>query len=1012
MTAVLSSDLYLLLGGAIGPLARRWLARKPLASRDTVGDILAGSLCTVLAVAFGFIPDAIRAVLTVDPIRPIAFAFVASAGTVDLVKKGLGRYGMRWGESTTPIILAACLLVATSAVAVDRGAQWTAGGITPQQNGANFAVLPASDTLTYIYTRNPTTPTQLRLFRSPDSGQTVTLAEDAIVTGRATAYNPNAALQLATGQTLLSGYTPGTVGLVPEAPWLVGTGQVWTTPSVSGLPTIGPTAAPFPSPFSGGFLRAVATVASGTTLLSVVDNNSSNPPVICRSTTQGASFACASLPAGIATIRWRDPQSGSTSSPGTAQPLAAPTPTRWLLMDGDAQVFRSIDDGLTWTLLTRLTTDASVSWAITCLPPLTTCVAVTSSPTAEMVRLFRSLDSGDTWTAVYSVPRRDLVTALVAAGGNTVLALGDPSAVPPVLWGLQSQDGGTTWFPILSPRAALWAGVAPATVSAATTEYLTGFEEINERLTTWDGGTEPTGSLLTPRAVGPGRSIVSTGTIGSFLGLVRNTGLTCPTGCNFSVRWYTRLDSLVCTGNYNGAVLMVDVSGSGLAGGLAFQCLGGALVVPPRMALTPGATPTVVSTVPLTTGIWYRFELDYTFTPPAARRHTLSGFIEDTTVPFDTIGFTAGTGGAAPTATALGNTISSSFQLVWKFDDFGYRVDGTPLAGPAAIWTLAPTSDVSVQWSPATPGQFAHVDDVPGTPDDAADTVSAPTTGLVDRFGLTTPTGVPLGWNPSRAMVGFRAGAPGGGTPMLRARLWDSLGTALIGSTYTSGTAFASAITQRNYLGLLANGAETADIGDWNIGYDRTTGGSAGTPLMTAVWLNVELNPSPGSGGGGDSALGDGPSPFWQNQTPYVRADGSVALWTFWSNVLDATDTPSYLQAFTSIPTVPGPAAFPFPRTPSDSSYALDAGARIDIPRGDVAVTTAATAVLGGNQNRVRATCVNQGPDAVRIGDGTVTATRGVRVVPLRAFSTYSVATVYAIAELDAATVSCSEDLP
>lgn len=973
--------------------------------------MIAGGACTVLAVAIGLIPDAVRAILTLNPLRPVLFGGVASAGAVDLVKKGLGRYGVKWGE-TLALVAGLVLALATVAGAVDRGAVWEPGGITPQEDGANFAVLPFSDTLTLIYTRVSASPTQLRVYESTDSGQTIQLAQSGIVTGRSTAFNPNAAMLLASSQTLLSLSTPGAVGTTPEAPWLRGTGQVWTTPTVTGLPTIGPAAPPFPSPFSGGFLRAVATVVRGATLLSVVDNNSSNPPVICRSVDQAVSFACAALPGTIGTVRWRDPQSGSTSAPGTAQPLVSPGGSRWLLMDSLAQVYRSADDGLTWTFVTRLTTDASISWAITCLPPFQVCVALTSSYTSSMIRIFRSTDGGATWAAAFAVPRGDLLTTLVPAGANTVLALGDPSAALPVLYGLQSQDGGVTWFPIVSPRRAAWAGPTPLAALSPTEYFFSGFEEIAERATTWVGASEPTGTLTNPRAVGPGRSLLSD--TESFGGILRH-GMACAAfPCTIGSRWYVRLNTATCASATGNAILRMVGFGapSGHIAVIGYRCAAaGVFTTPPRIAIEADGALTwaAIGAVDLALNQWYRIEWRYTVSSsvvPTPRSSTLTLYAEDSLSILDALSFadTRIIGGtSAPVDFTLSSAVAFNGTLQWQVDDVAYRLAGS-LTGPGAVWTLPPTSDVAVQWSPAT-ANWTHVDDVPGTPDDAADAVSTATIGATDRLAVAPVTGAPYGWRPRVALVNARAER--GGSSALQLRAWDSLGQTASGPSWGVGS-YDYAL--RLALALVADprGANVADLAKWQIGYAYASG--AGTASMTSVWLSVLMEPDSGAGGGGDSAAGDGPSPFWAIQAPYVRPDGSVLVWAFWSDVLGAS-TSSYLQAFNAAPTIPTATGFPLPS--ADGAYVtLPAGASLTTARADVTVTTTATAVLGGNLSRLRGTCVNHGPNPIRLGDATVTTGRGVRAVPGRAIQTASVATVYAIAEAGTATVSCSEDLP
>jgi hypothetical protein len=1014
------SDLYLLLGGALGAFGRRWV-NQTWRQRETVTDVAGSALATVLCVALGIIPDALRAVLTIDPIRTVALAAFLSAGAVGLVRSALGKYGFKAGE--TIAALALVLLATSTASAVDRGTVWTPGGISPQEDGANFAVLPISDTLTYLYTRVSTSPTQLRVYQSANSGQTVTLAQDAIVTGRATTLNPNAAMLLGNGQTLLAGFSPANVGSTPEAPWLRGTGTVWTTPTVTGLPTVGPTAAPFPSPFTSGFLRAVSLVASPNgTILSPVDNNSANPPVMCRSTDQGASFACVALPASIGTVRWRDPASGSTASAGSGQPLASPTPSRWLLMDSNAQVFRSIDDGLTWTLVTQLTTDATVSWAITCLPASSRCVALTSSTTALTNRLFLSTNAGDTWTAAYTIPRGDLLSTLVAAGGNTVLAVGDPSQRLPALFGVQSQDGGVTWFPIVAPGG--WNGVTAIQALTPVNEWFSGAEELNTVLTTWDSGT-PTYVTTNPRAVGPGHSWQSdtNGAMGAPF-MRRMSKLTScaasSTTCVLTTRFYFLMNSLACQGGGSGAQSIDLVNWSNGAAltmtevAMHFTNTGasctGRFIELRTDDVTSGGT-TVIGTTNMALNAWYRVETTLVI-QPGSWSSTLSLFNQDDLAPLETLSITrTPRANDSVGSTFIGNNVTGgrlhSFQ--WQLDDFGYRyaigTNQPQLSGPAAVWTVAPTRDVAVQWSPQSgTSNFAMVNDVPGTPDDATSNNLSSTTNLVDRLGLSPLVGVPVNWGPFRAFVNFRA-TDGGTSAFSAARFWDSLGNTLTGAT-TAGGGYqtASLRTVPVHLPVTASNITIRDVNQWNIGYQGKIGGTQAS--VTAVWLNIEMQLNPTTGGGTSVT---GPQPFWTDHQPTVRPDGSVIIWTFWSSILAGT-TPSFLQAFTSAPTIPTVAGVPL--TPTGTNYVLTAGASIANPKADVTLTTTATPILPPNQTRLRARCTNQGPDTVRIGDGTVTSTRGDDVLPGGTLVTYSVATVYAVAETSTATVTCLEDLP
>ena len=81
-------------------------------------------------------------------------------------------------------------------------------------------------------------------------------------------------------------------------------------------------------------------------------------------------------------------------------------------------------------------------------------------------------------------------------------------------------------------------------------------------------------------------------------------------------------------------------------------------------------------------------------------------------------------------------------------------------------------------------------------------------------------------------------------------------------------------------------------------------------------------------------------------------------------------------------------------------------------PFNDVSVGVGVTQIRAANSARVTLTCTNNdAANAIRIGDTSVNATRGQRLVPGGSFSVTSTAAIFGFSEGGTVTVSCSEEI-
>lgn len=173
---------------------------------------------------------------------------------------------------------------------------------------------------------------------------------------------------------------------------------------------------------------------------------------ICRSTDSGASASC-TQPAAI------------TGSFVTGQQVASPAEDVWLALDSLERVYRSTDDGVTWTFITALA-GTGTTGAIACSSN-NVCVA------ANTLAIHRSTDGGLTWTQVQTTNVN--IRGFVVFGRDIIVALkGFLTTTTSV--GARSSDNGASWsqlgFPVTAGVDASPQGIS--TNGAGSAIYLNG----------------------------------------------------------------------------------------------------------------------------------------------------------------------------------------------------------------------------------------------------------------------------------------------------------------------------------------------------------------------------------------------------------------------------------------------------------------------------------------------------------------------------------------------------------
>lgn len=179
---------------------------------------------------------------------------------------------------------------------------------------------------------------------------------------------------------------------------------------------------------SGGMVAA-----QGTTILAAIAVPGGSGTRLCRSIDLAVSFTCQDLGTGVV-------------SPGLN--ITSPAASTWLVIDSQIgvarTVYRSTDDGVTWTAVATLAVDAASTQGegLTCLSA-TICLAAAAG------RIYRSTDAGLTWTQVNILPAvNKSLYGFLNFGQGIVQALGRPGSSPAdPNTGQRTIDFGVSWAP-------------------------------------------------------------------------------------------------------------------------------------------------------------------------------------------------------------------------------------------------------------------------------------------------------------------------------------------------------------------------------------------------------------------------------------------------------------------------------------------------------------------------------------------------------------------------------------
>lgn len=312
------------------------------------------------------------------------------------------------------------------------GNTWFTGGPIDSSPNTGPGCVFLSDTQIACAGQQAGSAFNIRVYQSTDGGVTLPLT---FTTG-STPGNLNA-----TGQLIKTPAGPYYMGLIANGafgnnPLRTVDLNVWT--ATSGI-TAG-------FPLDGTFNMSVGGPAGNTVL---AYTNVTAPLRICRLVSPASAFVC-SAPTG-----W--------DGPGGPNAVAHVTGSTWVAIDSSvvADVFRSTDDGVSWTAVATLTgAKSAIGNSNVVCPTATVCIAHNGST------IYRSTDAGLTWSAPVAVGTTNL-NALINFGGGNVMALGSnlstatpqPGCLPNCQnlpnEAIRTIDNGVTWVAASGPWLAI-----------------------------------------------------------------------------------------------------------------------------------------------------------------------------------------------------------------------------------------------------------------------------------------------------------------------------------------------------------------------------------------------------------------------------------------------------------------------------------------------------------------------------------------------------------------------------
>lgn len=309
------------------------------------------------------------------------------------------------------------------------GNLWFTGGAITTSPTAGLGCVYLSDLSLSCVGQQAGSATNIRVYNSNDGGRTLPLQ----FTTSSTPGNLNATGQLvrsATGQYWLGLSANGATGNNPlVSPDL----NIWTATSGVNIAPFAPT----------GTDKMGVGGPAGNTVIAITNSSTTR---ICRTVAPSTAFTCVS-PAGYTGA------SGPTA-------LAYVTGSTWLLIDNTAAsiVFRSTDDGVTWTNVTTLPgTRSAIGNANLVCVNASVCIAQNGNT------IYRSIDAGLTWSAPVVASGNADWQGIINFGGGNLMVLGSflatPTAQPGCLpncqnilgTAIRTVDGGITWVTANGP---------------------------------------------------------------------------------------------------------------------------------------------------------------------------------------------------------------------------------------------------------------------------------------------------------------------------------------------------------------------------------------------------------------------------------------------------------------------------------------------------------------------------------------------------------------------------------
>ena len=249
----------------------------------------------------------------------------------------------------------------------------------------------------------------------------------------------------------------------------------------------------------------------------------------------------------------------------------------------------------------------------------------------------------------------------------------------------------------------------------------------------------------------------------------------------------------------------------------------------------------------LSTGVWYRIEVRYLISDTVGELE-LRLFSGDSTTALETL-LRTGEDTLATNFVEIAWT-SSGVTHEYYFDDLAINdATGsfqTSWIGPGKIALIEPASDTSITWEDddlLAAATFANINELPGTPDDAAYNTEIVLLNSIDRFGVSAlPAEVPSDADMILLDAYARVGSNQAAAATSRLIVWDEGGTPTNGPNVSSINGWRIlSIGPTNEHQVFDLGTRTpANVNSFSLGYENITDLATRPRRISTLWANVE----------------------------------------------------------------------------------------------------------------------------------------------------------------------------